>query len=141
MLAAAREADPLLLFAFRLLLARLMLGFGKLKFGGAHATRDRLYIRPFLHYQPLPSKPGFFAATVLPDWAMRLLLAGMFVSEILAPPLLFVPGWPRLLAALLTLQLMVGIGCVVLLAKCAAAARPARSRAPFGYCCFCYCCA
>ena len=86
-----------------------MLGFGKLKFTGAHPVRDRLYIKSFLVTQPMVSPAGLFAFQRAPDAVWVGALAGMFVIEILAPFGLFFVGAPRIAAGLLIASLMVGI--------------------------------
>ena len=52
--------DPQLCFLVRWLLARLLLGFGKLKFMGT-SNRHHCYIRGFLVSQPMPTKLGWLA--------------------------------------------------------------------------------
>ena len=99
---------PLLAFAFRWLLFRVLVGFGKLKFVGAGAN-DRFYIRGFLIGQPIVSPAGWFAYHALPEFAWIALSAGMFVTELIIPFGLFIPGMPRIIAAVSIAGLMAGI--------------------------------
>jgi hypothetical protein len=108
-LSLAGPMHPLLATAFRLLLARLLFGFGRLKFSGAHPTRDSLFIRPFLTYQPLPTRVGWLMAAAAPDWVIAGALRGMWVAEVLMPLALLIPGWPRVVAGVTVISLMVGI--------------------------------
>ena len=99
--------DPQLCFLVRWLLARLLLGFGKLKFMGTGA-HHHCYIRGFLVSQPMPTKFGWLAHH-LPLAVHKFALGGMFVVEILLPPLFFVGGTCRVVAAVSAALLMVGI--------------------------------
>ena len=104
---AAALPAPLLAFAFRLLAARVLLGFGKLKFVGA-TKEDRGYLTGFLINQPLASPLGYLlhkAPVVLLKGAMFV----MFVQEIIMPPILLVPGTPGIVAGLSIIGLMFGI--------------------------------
>ena len=111
-LAARAPPLPLAAFAFRLLSARLLLGFGALKFAGA-GRGDHGYIGHFLIAQPIVSPLGVWAHGALPQWATRALLAGMFVVEVplplaaLAAPAAW--GGVRLLFVVATVGLMAGI--------------------------------
>ena len=66
-----------------------MIGFGKLKFVGTSAS-DALYVRDFMILQPMPSRLGWLAH-YLPLPIHRLLLKGMWFTEMVAPFLLFFP--------------------------------------------------
>ena len=100
--------SPLLAFAFRWLLFRVLLGFGKLKFVGS-GWRDRLYIKNFVINQPMVSPLGWLAHHAVPDAAWTAMLGQMLVVEMLCPFLLFLPGLPRLLAGASIAGLMAGI--------------------------------
>ena len=100
--------SPLLSFAFRALLFRLLMGFGKLKFVGS-GWWDRFYIRGFLINQPMVSPLGLLAHHLLPSWAWVAMLAQMFVVECIMPFGLFAVGLPRALAAGSIAALMLGI--------------------------------
>jgi len=106
---AAQTAPlPLVAFAFRLLLVRLLVGFGKLKFTGT--TRfDALYIKTFLVIQPLLSPLGWYAFALAPDWVWRMSLSVMWFIEMPLPLAAFLPGLPRLIAAGGIASLMAGI--------------------------------
>ena len=108
--------DPQLCFLVRYLLARVLLGFGKLKFVGS-GGKHHCYIRGFLISQPMPTKFGWLAHH-LPLPVHKALLAGMFVVEILMPPLFFFGGTARFVAAASAALLMVSVGT----RRCAAAA-------------------
>lgn len=107
-LPAVAPPAPLLSFAFRWLLFRVLVGFGKLKFGGA-GWRDRLYIKNFIVNQPMITPLGWWAYHALPDAVWVGALAGMFVVELVLPFGLFVPGLTRLVAGANIAGLMVGI--------------------------------
>lgn len=108
-LAAAAAPHPLVGWMLRWLLWRLMFGFGKLKFSGTDHVKDRLYVRDFMIMQPIPTWLGWLAHVHLPPWFHQILLCGMFLVEIPLPFLVFVPGWPRVLAAVGLAALQVGI--------------------------------
>lgn len=107
-LAALSPPSPLLAFAFRFLLFRVLFGFGKLKFIGA-TWADRFYIRGFIMGQPMVSPFGWFAYHLLPETAWVFLVNSMFVAEIIMPFGLFFCGLPRLVAAMSIAGLMAGI--------------------------------
>lgn len=129
--AARGVPDPVHAFAFRLLLWRLMIGFGKIKFTGTNAN-DRLYIKTFcINMSVLLRKrgrrrvarllrglcaarrpvctPGGYAMAELPPWFHVGALRGMWVSELVVPFLFFVPGPLRVLGGCATAGLMAGI--------------------------------
>ena len=58
-LAAVAAPAPALAWAYRLLLFRLMFGFGKQKFLGS-TGKDLAYLKGFLIGQPLPSPVGWY---------------------------------------------------------------------------------
>ena len=107
--AGAALPPPVLAWALRWLLARVLLGFGKLKFQSAQ-WRDRAYIKPFLISQPIPTLTGYAVYQLLPDFAFPALLAGMWVVEIPLPLVaLATTGATRALVALAVVGLMGGI--------------------------------
>lgn len=106
--ASLAAPPPLLAFAFRWLLFRVLVGFGKLKFTGA-GHNDRFYIRGFIIGQPMVTPAGWLAYHVLPDGAWVALVHGMFFIELIAPFGLFFTGIPRITSAALIVQLMMGI--------------------------------
>jgi hypothetical protein len=81
---------PALAWVYRLLLFRVLLGFGKFKFIGA-TSDDNGYLKGFLVNQPLPSVIGWYAQK-LPVWALKVALVLMFVIEIPIPFTMFFPG-------------------------------------------------
>ena len=101
--------SPLHAFSFRLLLFRVLVGFGKLKFMGSHHWNDRLYIKNFLMTQPMITKAGWFLHNLLPDSAWVVSLAIMFFVEMIAPFGVFFTGSVRALAGLFIISLMFGI--------------------------------
>ena len=106
-LAAVGSAAPALTWAYRLLLFRVMFGFGKQKFTGSR-KQDLAYLKGFLTNQPLLSPLGWLAQK-LPLSYLRAAVIGMFIVEIPLPFLAFVPGWPSYLFGLATVLLMIGI--------------------------------
>lgn len=106
-LAATAAPVPAVTWAFRLLLFRVMFGFGKNKFMGA-SKEDNGYLKGFLTSQPLPNYLGWYAQK-LPMWTMRLLLVVMFIVEIPVPLMMLIPGDLSIIAAVTTALLMVGI--------------------------------
>lgn len=98
---------PAVGWAFRWLVFRMVFGFGKLKFWGTH-RKELGYLRAFFVAVPLPSPLGWYGYH-LPGWFMRLGLLGLFLIEVPGPFLVFVPGWPRLVAAAGIAGLMVAI--------------------------------
>lgn len=105
--AAVAAPAPVLVFAYQLLLARLLVGFGKIKFVGA-TRQDRGYLREFLINQPMPNKVAWLAHRA-PSAVLGAGLAVLFVAELVLPFLAFLPGWPRLVAAAGIVLLMAGI--------------------------------
>lgn len=106
-LAAVAAPAPALTWAYRLLLFRVMFGFGKQKFTGSR-KEDLAYLKGFLTNQPLLSPIGWLAQK-LPIAHLRWAVIGMFIAEIPLPFFAFVPGWPSVLFALVTTLLMIGI--------------------------------
>jgi hypothetical protein len=99
---------PAVAWAQRWLLFRVVLGFGKLKFLGIN-RKELGFLKSFFIAVPLPG-PLAFHAHRLPGWFLKLSLLGLFLVEVLAPFLIFVPGYPRLVAALAITGLMLAIG-------------------------------
>jgi hypothetical protein len=106
-LGASALPAPAIAWAYRLLLFRVMFGFGKQKFVGAR-KQDRAYLRGFLINQPLPSKLAWFAQK-LPLPLLSAAVWFMFVVEVPAPFLALWPGVPSVICAVLTALLMLGI--------------------------------
>lgn len=105
--AAASLPLPLTAFAVHFLIARLMLGFAKVKFIGAKKS-DALYLKTFYVWMPMPNPLGLLAFR-LPKTFHRLSLTFMFVAEVICPILILFPGWPRVVGAVGLVALMVGI--------------------------------
>jgi hypothetical protein len=95
-LAAVAPPQPIVAWAYRLLLLRVMLGFGKFKFTTS-SREDWGYLKGFLIYQPLPSYVGWFMHK-LPIALLKVGLFAIFLVEIPVPFLLFFPGLPGVMA-------------------------------------------
>jgi Lipase maturation factor len=107
--AALSLPHPAVAWLYRLLLFRLILGFGKFKFWKAN-PRDTGYFRAFMVNIPLPSYPAWFLYR-LPAWFFQLVVAYSFVVEVIAPFFIFFSGL-RLVAAVSIAALMLGIWLV-----------------------------
>jgi hypothetical protein len=94
-------------WAFRLLAFRVLFGFGKHKFVGS-TPQDIGFMRGFLATQPLPTPVGWYLQK-LPLGALKAMLMGLFVVEMIAPFAVFVPGPLTTLAAVSAIGLMLGI--------------------------------
>jgi hypothetical protein len=106
-LGAVHAPAPALAWAFRLLLFRVMFGFGKQKFIGSR-KQDLAYLKGFFLNQPLLSPGGWYAYR-LPMWLLKLSVLFMFFVEIPAPFFAFVPGVLSVVCAVATIALMLGI--------------------------------
>jgi Lipase maturation factor len=106
-LTAAAAPTPAVTWMFRLLLFRLMFGFGKQKFLGSR-PKDSAYLRGFLIYQPLLSPIGWFLHK-LPLPLLKGAVFFMFLAEIPAPFFVFFPGVLSVICAVITVFLMIGI--------------------------------
>lgn len=89
-LSAVGAPIPALAWVYRLLLFRVLLGFGKFKFVGS-TSDDVGYLKGFLVNQPLPSLLGWLAQK-LPLPVLKAALVLMFVVEIPVPFTVFAPG-------------------------------------------------
>lgn len=105
--AATEVPSALLAFAFRWLVFRVMVGFGKFKFIGARAE-DSDYLFGFTVSIPLPSLLSW-GMHHAPRWFLRLSLYIMFVIEIILPFGFLAPGWVRALGGASTIFLMAAI--------------------------------
>ncbi|MDD9945931.1 MAG: lipase maturation factor family protein [Myxococcales bacterium] len=106
-LAATELPLPTVAFMVRWLVLRLMLGFGKVKFVGIK-PHDKLYLRGFFVWMPLPSPLGWFGHHA-PTWFLKMAHMFMFVAEIAAPIMGLFTGLPRLVCYALMVLLMLGI--------------------------------
>lgn len=100
--------NPVLKWAFRWLMFRLMFGFGKKKFAGKW-YEHLMYIKTFMFTQPIPNRASFFAYQYLPDAVFKFLLLGMFITEMIIPFGYFFTGSVRAVCGALTISLMAGI--------------------------------
>jgi hypothetical protein len=89
-LSAAATPDPAIAWAYRLLLFRVVCGFGKFKFIGS-SRLDFTYLKGFLINQPLPTVIAWYAHR-LPLWMLRLGLLSLFWVEIPGAMLTLVPN-------------------------------------------------
>ena len=119
--AAPRRSTAL---AFRLLLLRVLVGFGKFKFLGANAADERSYLHRFFLNAPLLSYGGLLAHRLVPSAATRApAVAFWMLAELLLPWCLLLPArasassaWAarfaraRFISGASTTLLMVGIG-------------------------------
>ena len=107
-LAATTTPAPLLVWAYRLLVFRVLFGFGKVKF--AEATKeDRAYLSGFLANQPLPSTFGWYFQKA-PLFLLKLSLAIMFLVEVPIPLLIFYPDLGVIAAvAIVSLMLVIQV--------------------------------
>ncbi|HTB78923.1 MAG TPA: lipase maturation factor family protein [Polyangiaceae bacterium] len=103
-LAAVSAPDPAIAWAYRLLVFRIVFGFGKFKFLGSH-REDAGFLKGFLINQPLPSRVAWFAHR-LPLPVLKLGLVCLFVVEIPIALLALLPGTPSVIAAVSIVALM-----------------------------------
>ncbi|HVW28422.1 MAG TPA: lipase maturation factor family protein [Polyangiaceae bacterium] len=89
-LAATHAPAPAIAWAYRILLFRVVFGFGKFKFVGS-TKNDLTYLKGFLINQPLPSPIAWYASR-LPMWALRLGMLSLFLVEIPGATLTLWPG-------------------------------------------------
>jgi hypothetical protein len=106
-LAAVHPPEPAIAWMYRLLLFRVLFGFGKFKFLGA-TKHDRGYLKGFLINQPLPSYIGWYMQK-LPMWMLKGALFMMFITEIPLPLLLFFPGRASIIGGVAIFFLMIAI--------------------------------
>ena len=109
--AALPAAIPsqLVRFTLRLLLFRVLVGFGKLKFLPTHAS-EAAYIKHFVVALPIPTVLGIGASQWLPTIAFKLSLVVMFLVELPLPCLIFAGGGAcHVAAALGIFALQLGI--------------------------------
>jgi hypothetical protein len=105
--AATALPHPLLPFVFHLLLFRLLLGFGKMKFIGIRRG-DWNYTRYFLINMPLCTPLGWRFSR-LPNPFHKLTLAGIAFVELVCPVLVLIPGPTRLIGGAGIVAQMIGI--------------------------------
>jgi predicted DCC family thiol-disulfide oxidoreductase YuxK len=105
----ARRPSRLVHWLLVLLLARLVFfgGLAKLQSGDPTWT-DCTALSYYFWTQPLPWWPAWIAAS-LPAWILKLACVGIFILELGAPLLLFLPRVPRTIGAILIAGLMLGI--------------------------------
>lgn len=106
-LAAVSGASPVSICVYRLLLFRVLFGFGKHKFLGT-TSHDSGFLQGFFATQPLPTRIGWLIQK-LPLWALKLSLFGMFLVEIPLPFAVFVPGMWSAIVGIASIGLMLAI--------------------------------
>jgi hypothetical protein len=106
-LAAVHAPAPAIAWAYRLLLFRVVFGFGKFKFIGS-TKNDLTYLKGFLINQPLPSPIAWYASR-LPLWVLRFGMLQLFLVEIPGATLTLWPGPLGLVGGAGILGLMVVI--------------------------------
>jgi hypothetical protein len=89
-LASTAAPAPAIAWAYRLLLFRVVCGFGKFKFIGS-SRLDFTYLKGFLINQPLPTVVAWYAHR-LPLWVLRVGLLSLFWVEIPGATLTLVPN-------------------------------------------------
>ena len=101
-------------WALRLLLVRVMFGMGKFKFSrGWMHDENRLYLKWFLSWQPLPTPLAWAMQTRIPDAAWRAVHAAMWLVEVPMPALFLARSWRwRAPAAAATIGLQLSIHLV-----------------------------
>ena len=100
---------PLVHFGIVFILFRVMFGMGLTKFKAVdHRTRDGSFVYYFLEWQPFGTAQAFYLRS-LPMVVHRGLLAFLFFSEMVAPWFGFLGPEGRLIFALSTVALQVGI--------------------------------
>lgn len=104
---AVSAPNPAVAWVFRLLVFRVMLGFGKQKFVGA-TPDDSGYLKGFFVNQPLPTPIGWFLQK-LPIGLLKPALGFMFFVEIPLPFAVFFPGYASALGGVLVIVLMLAI--------------------------------
>eukprot|EP00434_Breviolum_minutum_P043620 symbB.v1.2.038893.t1/scaffold6228.1/size21795/3 len=98
------------LFVLRLLLFRVVFGFGKLKFldDPEVARGDRLYLKMFVKIIPFPT-PGGHLMFCWPEWLLAMLHNVYWACEIICPFGYFMPAMIRIPCAVSCVLLMLGI--------------------------------
>ncbi len=104
---AVAAPDPAVAWAYRLLVFRVIFGFGKHKFLGS-TREDSGFLKGFFITQPLPTSLGWLAHK-LPMPLLKLALLGMFAVELIVPLAVFFPGPWCALAGLSLIGLMIAI--------------------------------
>jgi hypothetical protein len=98
---------PIVSFAFRFLVFRVMFGFGTTKFVGS-TRKDLTYLQGWAINQPIPTRFSFLLHRS-PLFLLKASIVIMFLAELVIPFMIFFTGLPRLVAAVVTIGLMVGI--------------------------------
>jgi hypothetical protein len=104
---AVAAPDPTVAWAYRLLVFRVIVGFGKHKFVGS-TPQDAGFLKGFFASQPLPTPLGWLAQKLSMP-LLKLALFGMFIVELVLPLAVFFPGPWSALAGFGVMGLMVAI--------------------------------
>ncbi|MEZ0542400.1 lipase maturation factor family protein [Fibrella arboris] len=105
--AMASAPLPLVAWAYRWLFFRVLFGFGKYKFMGG-SLLDKGYFQSFMVNIPLPTYLAWYAYR-LPAWVFQAVLWVAFLVEIVLPFGVFFTGDTRIVVAVATVGLMIGI--------------------------------
>ncbi len=109
-LTVANLPIPAVAWAYRWLFFRLLFGFGKYKFTGG-SLRDTGYFRSFMNNVPLPTYLARYAYR-LPAWVFQGVLYAVFLTEVVLPFGVFIAGDTRVVVAVVTATMMIGIQLV-----------------------------
>ncbi|GAB3713149.1 hypothetical protein GCM10027592_52150 [Spirosoma flavus] len=101
---------PIVVWTYRWLFFRLIIGFGKYKFIGG-SLRDTGYFRNFMVNIPLPTYLAWYVYR-LPGWVFQGVLLVVFITEVVLPFGVFMPGTTSAVVAVVTACLMIGIQLV-----------------------------
>jgi hypothetical protein len=101
---------PAVAFLYRLLLFRVIFGFGKFKFWKSNPF-DRGYFRSFMSNIPLPTYPAWLFFR-FPGWFFQFVVAYAFLVEVVSPFFIFSSSELRLIPFALIISLMLGIQLV-----------------------------
>jgi hypothetical protein len=107
-ISSVQEPSAAVLLSLRLLLFRVLFGFGKLKFSGS-TMKDIMYIRPFCTMVPILTFIGMRMYRELPRVLFIVSYGMFFLIEIVLPWFFFFPNPYRAVAAVSAVQLMLGI--------------------------------
>lgn len=104
-----RDPSKMSLWLLRFMIFRIMFASGLVKLlSGDPAWQNLTALRYHYETQPLPTPLAWYAHQ-LPEWFQKLSVIGLYVSEILAPLLIFFGRRPRIVAAMLMSSLHVFI--------------------------------
>jgi predicted DCC family thiol-disulfide oxidoreductase YuxK len=104
-----RQPSLVVIYLFRWLLFRLMLGSGMVKLlSGDPTWRDLTALHYHFYTQPIPNVIAWYVAQ-LPQWALSAGVLFNFLAELIAPLLYWAPRRIRFVGGFLTIMLQLGI--------------------------------